>query len=97
VSALFGLSAVGAVSGQPEAGAHLLGAAEGMTASLGAPMMAREAPAVERGLAALTTALEEERLAVARGAGRNMSVEQAMTGARGIAEAAARCAPAQQA
>jgi non-specific serine/threonine protein kinase len=95
VSALFGLSAVGAVSGQPEAGAHLLGAAEGMTTSLGAPMMAREAPAVERGLAALTTALGEERLAVAREAGRNMSVEQAMTEAQGVVETIAGSAVAE--
>jgi predicted ATPase/DNA-binding XRE family transcriptional regulator len=90
VSALFGLAAVGAVSGQPEAGARLLGAAEGMTASLGAPMMARDAPAVERGLAALTAALGEERLAAEREAGRIMSIEQAMSKARGIAGAVTR-------
>jgi hypothetical protein len=96
VSALFGLAAVGAVSGRPEAGAHLLGAAEGLTASLGAPMMARDAPAVARGLAALTAALGEERLVTARAAGRNWSVEQAITEARRIVEAAARSSGAQE-
>ena len=96
VSALFGLAAVGAVSGQPEAGARLLGAAEGMTASLSAPMMARDAPAVERGLAALTAALGEELLATVREAGRMMSVEPAVTEAREIAEAAARSTTTQQ-
>jgi predicted ATPase len=90
VSALFGLASVGAISGQPEAGAHLLGAAESLTASLGAPMMARDAPAVERGLAALIAALGEERLAAEREAGQIMSVEQAMSEARGIAAAVTR-------
>jgi predicted ATPase/DNA-binding XRE family transcriptional regulator len=87
VSALFGLAAVGAISGQPEAGAHLLGVAEAMTASLGAPMMARDAPAFERGLAALTATLGDERLAAEREAGRALTLEAAIAEAQAVAQA----------
>jgi tetratricopeptide (TPR) repeat protein len=86
-SALIGLAAVAAASGLPEAGARLLGAAEGITASIGAPTFPRDHPTLERGLAALRSALGEERLAAAREAGRRMSVEETIAGARGVAEA----------
>jgi tetratricopeptide (TPR) repeat protein len=86
VSALFGLASVAATSGSPEAGAHMLGAAEGMTAALSAPMMPRDTPTLRRGLTTLRSALGEDRLAAAREAGRGMSVDQAITEARAVAQ-----------
>ena len=56
-SSLHGLAGVAAESGQPEAGARLLGAAEGLAASLGAPAYPRDQPVRARALAALTAAL----------------------------------------
>ena len=73
-SALLGLSAVAATSQQAEAGAHLLGAAEGLIASLAAPVFPRDQPIRERGVAALRSALGDERLAAMREAGRSMSI-----------------------
>jgi predicted ATPase len=91
-SALLGLGTVAAASGRPEEGAHLLGAAEGMMAALGAPMFPRDRPIRERGLTALRAALGEERLAAAREAGRIMSIEQAVVKAKSISEAVVRSA-----
>ena len=59
-SALLGLAGIAAESGQPETGAHLLGAVEGIAASLGAPIFPRDTPVRDRTLAALTAALGEE-------------------------------------
>ena len=87
VSALFGLASVAVTSGSPEAGAHLLGAAEGMSATLGAPMMPRDTPAFARGLAALTTALGEDQLAAMREAGRALNIEVAIADALHVATA----------
>jgi predicted ATPase/DNA-binding XRE family transcriptional regulator len=86
-SALIGLAAVAADTGRPEMGAHLLGAAEGMAASLGAPMFPSDRPVFARGLSVLRSALGEERLASEREVGRAMSVEQAVAEARAVAEA----------
>ncbi len=86
-SALLGLGAVAATWQQPEAGAQLLGAAEEMIDSLGAPMFPRDQPIRERGLAALHSALGSERLLALREAGRNMSIPQAVAEAGAVAHA----------
>jgi hypothetical protein len=85
-SALFGLAAIASAAGQPESGAHLLGAAEGITAPLGVPLFPRDSPVRDHALAALTTALGEERLAAAREAGRALTMEAAIGEARAMAE-----------
>jgi predicted ATPase/DNA-binding XRE family transcriptional regulator len=76
-SALLGLSGVVAESDDGQTGARLLGAAEGILASLGAAMFPRDRPILDRCLAVLTAELGEERLTAARAAGRTMSVEEA--------------------
>ena len=86
-SSLHGLAGVAAASGQPEAGARLLGAAEGIAASLGAPAYPRDQPVRARALAALTAALGEEQLAAAREAGRALTLEAAIAEAQAVAEA----------
>jgi tetratricopeptide (TPR) repeat protein len=87
VSALLGLAGVAAASGYAEQGARLLGGAEGISTTLGAPMYPRDRPARERGLAALTAALGEERLTAARQAGRTLTIDQAVAEATVVAEA----------
>jgi tetratricopeptide (TPR) repeat protein len=77
-SALLGLAGIAAESGRVEQGARLLGAAEAMAASFGAPIFPRDQPVRDRCLAALTAALGEERLAAAREAGRARTVEEAI-------------------
>jgi predicted ATPase/transcriptional regulator with XRE-family HTH domain len=84
-SALLGLAGVAAESGRAEQGAHLLGAAEAMDASFGAPIFPRDQPVRDRCLSALTAALGEERLAAAREAGRTLTVEEAITQAQAVA------------
>jgi predicted ATPase/DNA-binding XRE family transcriptional regulator len=86
VSTLLGLAAVAADSGSPEEGAHLLGAAEAVAASLGAPIFPRDKPVRARALAALTVVLGPERLAAAREAGRALTVEDAIGEAKAVAE-----------
>ena len=86
-SSLHGLAGVAAATGQPEAGARLLGAAEGILSSLGAPIYPRDQPIRARALAALTKALEPERLAAAREAGRALSLEAASAEAQTVAAA----------
>jgi non-specific serine/threonine protein kinase len=88
-STLLGLAGVAAESGGPEAGARLLGAAEGMAASLGSPIYPRDRPVRARAEAALVTALGQDRLAAARDAGRAMAVETAIAEALAAADAAA--------
>ena len=88
-SALLGLAAVAATSGQGDAGAQLLGAAEGIAATLGAPLFPRDQPMRARCLAALTTLLGDDRLAAAREAGHTLRVEQAVTAAMAVAAAVA--------
>ncbi|MGH2355883.1 MAG: hypothetical protein ACRDJN_30100, partial [Chloroflexota bacterium] len=84
---LHGLAGVAAASGQPEAGARLLGAAEGILAAVGAPMHPRDRPVLERALGALTTSLQPEQLAAAREAGRTLTVEAAIAEAEAVAAA----------
>jgi hypothetical protein len=85
-SALIGLAGVAAVSEQPATGAALLGAAEGVLASLAAPIRPKDQPVRERGLAALTAALGEEPLALALQAGRALSVDEAIAQATAVGE-----------
>jgi tetratricopeptide (TPR) repeat protein len=85
-SALIGLAGVAAASEQPATGAALLGAAEGVLASLAAPIRPKDQPVRERGLAALTTALGEGQLALALQAGRALSVDEAIAQARAVGE-----------
>jgi hypothetical protein len=87
VSSLNGLAGVAAASGQPKAGARLLGAAEGLASSLGAPAYPRDRPVRARALAALTAALGPQRLAAAREAGRALPLEVAMAEGQAVAEA----------
>jgi len=86
-SALLGVAGVAAESGHEEAGARLLGAAEGIAASLGAPLFPRDRLVHERCLIALRTGLGKERLAIARDVGRLVGTEKAIAEAREVAEA----------
>jgi predicted ATPase len=86
-SSLHGLSGVAAAIGQPEAGARLLGAAEGLASSLGAPQYPRDQPVRARALAALTAPLGEDQLAAAREAGRALTLEDAIAEAQTVAQA----------
>jgi predicted ATPase/DNA-binding XRE family transcriptional regulator len=92
-STLLGLAGVVAESGHPEAGARLLGAAEGIAASLGSPIFPRDQPVHERALATLTAALGEERLTAARGAGQTLMLEAAIGEAQAVAEAVMQSLP----
>jgi tetratricopeptide (TPR) repeat protein len=83
-SSLLGLAGVAAASGWPEEGARLLGAAEGVVASLGAPLFPRDQPIRDRCLSALRAHLGEERLAFERDAGRSLPVEHAITQAQTV-------------
>ena len=87
VSSLLGLAGVAAEFGQPEAGARLLGAAEGILSLSARPSIPRDQPVRERALAALTAALGPERLAAAREAGRALTLEAAIAEAQAVAEA----------
>jgi hypothetical protein len=86
-SALYGLAGVAAAFSQPEAGARLLGAAEGIVSSLGTPMYPGDRLVHERALAALTVTLGHEQLAAAREAGRALTLEAAIAEAQAVAEA----------
>jgi predicted ATPase/transcriptional regulator with XRE-family HTH domain len=92
-SALLGLAGVAATSGQPATGACLLGAAEGILASLAAPIRPRDQPVRERGLAAMTAGLGEEQLAVALAAGRALTVDEAVAQARAVGDAVMQSSP----
>jgi non-specific serine/threonine protein kinase len=85
-SALLGLAGIAAESGRAEQGARLLGAAEAMAASFGAPIFPRDQSIRDRCLSALTAALGMERLAAAREAGRTLTVEQAIAQAQVVAD-----------
>jgi tetratricopeptide (TPR) repeat protein len=88
-SSLLGLAGVVTEFGHPETGARLLGAAEGIAASLGSPIFPRDQPVRERALAVLAAALGEERLAAARGAGRTLTLEAAIAEAQAVPRATA--------
>ena len=85
VGSLLGLAGVAAESGFAQLGARLFGAAEGITASLGAPIFPRDHPARDRGLAALTATLGQQQLAAAREAGRALTLEQSVVEAKLVA------------
>jgi predicted ATPase/transcriptional regulator with XRE-family HTH domain len=85
-STLLGLAGVAAASDRAEDGARLLGAADAIVTFLGAPIFPRDQPVRDRCLSALTAALGEERLAVAREAGRTLTVEQAIAQAQVVAD-----------
>ena len=87
-SSLLGLSAIAVDSEQPEAGARLLGAAEGSAALLGAPIFTRDLPVRDRALDALKGGLGSERLAAVREEGRALPLEAAITEAQAVAQAA---------
>jgi DNA-binding CsgD family transcriptional regulator len=80
-STLFVLAGIAATAGQPETGAQLLGAAEGIAAALGSPIFPRDRPVLARVLVALNAGLGSERLATMREAGRQLPREQAVTAA----------------
>jgi predicted ATPase/transcriptional regulator with XRE-family HTH domain len=86
-SVLYGLAWMAADARRPVAGARLLGAAEGIVSTLGAPEYPRDHPVRARALAALTEALPEDRLDAARAAGRALSFEQAATEATEVVSA----------
>jgi predicted ATPase/DNA-binding XRE family transcriptional regulator len=92
VSALNGLAGVAAESGKPEEGARLLGAAEGIMATLGLPIFPRDRPVRERALAALAAGLGQERLALTLEEGRALTADRAIAEAKMVA-AAVRSAP----
>jgi predicted ATPase/transcriptional regulator with XRE-family HTH domain len=83
-SSLYGLSGVAAAIGQPVAGARLLGAAEGIVSSLGTPMYPQDQLVRARAFTALSKALGEDRLAVAREAGRALTLEAAIAEAQAV-------------
>ena len=85
ISSLFGFAAIAAQSGHPETGAHLLGAAEALAESLGAPIYPRDRPVRDRALAALTAAPGEHQLGALQ-AGRALTLEEAIGEARAVAE-----------
>jgi steroid delta-isomerase-like uncharacterized protein len=87
-STLFVLAGVAATFGDPDTGARLLGAAEGIATALGSPLYPRDRPVLDRVHALLTAALGPAALATTRAAGRQLSREQA------VAMALARVPPA---
>jgi non-specific serine/threonine protein kinase len=84
-SALFGLAGIAAATEQPVEGAQLLGAAEEITVSIGAPTFPRDQPILKRGRSALIAALGEERFAAEREAGRTLLLEAAIAKAEAVA------------
>ncbi len=83
-TSLLGLAGVAAASGWPEEGARLLGAADGVASSLGAPLFPRDQPIRDRCLRSLRANLGEERLAIEREAGRTLTVEHAIAQAQRV-------------
>jgi predicted ATPase len=86
-SSLIGLAGVAAEVGRPEEGARLLGAAEGIATAIGAPGYPRDRPVRDRVLAALRSALGEDRLSAELEAGHVLSLERAAAEARNVARA----------
>jgi predicted ATPase/DNA-binding XRE family transcriptional regulator len=96
VSALHGLVGVAAETGQPEVGGRLLGAAEGISTSMGSSMFVRDHLVHDRALAALRFALGEEQLASARETGRDLSIEAAVAEALAVTQAVATSPPGER-
>ena len=67
----------------------MLGATDGLAASLGAPVFPRDEPIRDRCLTALTARLGEPHLTTARECGRAMRLDEAIAEANWIAEAVA--------
>jgi hypothetical protein len=72
------LAAVACAQGQPERGAHLLGAAAALRAGRGMPLPPNERAAQERTVAAARAALGEDAFAAAWAQCQRMSLEQAI-------------------
>jgi predicted ATPase/DNA-binding CsgD family transcriptional regulator len=90
-STLLVLAGIAAASGNPDTGARLLGAAEGIAASLGAPLFPRDRPVIARALAMLTSAPGPERQAILRADGRRLTREQIVAAALTHVSAASPC------
>jgi predicted ATPase/DNA-binding XRE family transcriptional regulator len=86
IGSLLGLAGVFAESGYAEQGARLFGAAEGIMASIGAPVFPRDHPARDHALAALAAALDDDRLATMRDSGRTLTFQQVVSEAKSVAE-----------
>jgi predicted ATPase/DNA-binding XRE family transcriptional regulator len=95
-SALLGLGAVAARAGYPEAGGHMLGAAEGLIASLAAPQFPRDQPIRQRGLAALQATLNQDQLAALREGGQIMPLGRVVAEAEAMARAVMQAKPDEQ-
>lgn len=87
VSSLLGLAGLAAEFGHSQEGAQLLGAAEGIVASLGAPAYPGHRRVRERVQGALKSALGPEQFDAAREAGRALTLEAAITEAQAVAAA----------
>jgi hypothetical protein len=77
------LAAVACAQGQPERGAHLLGAVAALRAGLGLPVPPSERAAQEHAVAAAHAALGEDAFAAAWAKGQSMSLEHAIAYALG--------------
>jgi non-specific serine/threonine protein kinase len=90
ISSLLGLAGIAVEAGQPEVGARLLGATDGVSARLGATLFTRDDPVYDRVLATARLALGEARLAATRETGRSLAIEEAVAEANAVAEAVGR-------
>jgi predicted ATPase/transcriptional regulator with XRE-family HTH domain len=86
-SSLLGLAGIAAETGQPEIGARLLGAVEGLSAFIGAPIFTRDLLVHDRVRSSLQSALGEQRLAALGEAGRALPIEVAIAEALDVAAA----------
>jgi len=85
---LIGLAGAAVRSGQHEAAARLFGAAEAALEALGSAFSPANRTDYDRSLGALRTELEGDRLAAAWAAGRALSLDDALTLARALADGA---------
>ncbi len=76
--ALLGIAGIAAARGRADVGARILGAAEAISQSVGVPFAPSDRPVYDRTLAALTAGLGKERLAEGRGAGRSLTMDEAI-------------------
>jgi predicted ATPase/DNA-binding SARP family transcriptional activator len=76
---LEGAAAIAGAQNQPERGARLFGASEGLRGAIGSPLSPSERADCERHVAAARAALGEEAFAAAWEAGRAMSLDDAVT------------------
>jgi hypothetical protein len=95
-SALLGLGAVAARSKYPAAGERLLGAAEGLIASLAAPQFPRDQPVLQRGLTALQSTLDQDQVTALRKIGQSMPLAQEVAEAEETTRAIVQEKPDQQ-